>query len=369
MPDQLLPKKDSNFIRPHSSYHPMSHAYPLSTEAEQIFSKYYSRIREYTPDFADDLFREAVRCYAVEAHTAVCITCRAAIEESLKETYEYLQNLGHTFARRSTYQMDLESLKQWANRLSLIDQSAFEMIGEIQTRGNRSAHGPTADIAKQWDRRKIDNEHMMEPLEIWADRPDALKQLDSTAATLHALKMKRLELHVKGVSMVKAQLSRIPEGALAEGAALSYQNAWQFLEDAELLLSNGSFGHATALAMYALEEYAKSAVIQAMEFDSNLRNDSFERIALGNHIGKFMVALEAIRTKRKIEFTAETKRTIMETGGKLQSLKERGLYVDYIKKWLAPFSQDLEKVAKDVVKETRDLMIELKDLVLPSGSA
>jgi AbiV family abortive infection protein len=208
---------------------------------------------------------------------------------------------------------------------------------------------------------------MMEPLEIWADKPDAVKQLESTAATLHVLKAKKLELQLKGRSLVKAQPSRIPENALAEGAALSYQNAWQFLDDAELLLSHDSFGHATSLAMYALEEYAKSAVIQAMEFDSNLRDDLSERIALRNHVGKFMVALEAIRMNRKIEITAEAKRTIIETSGKLQSLKERGLYVDYLKKWLAPFSQDIQNTANNVVKETRDLMTELKDLMAPSG--
>ena len=132
MVDQLLVGRNSNFISPQVNYRPMSHLYPLSTEAEQIFSKYYSQIRDYAPDFADDLYREAVRCYAVEAHTAVCITCRAAIEESLKETYECLQNLGHTSTKRSTFQMDLESLKQWANRLSLVDHPRSKQLGKFR---------------------------------------------------------------------------------------------------------------------------------------------------------------------------------------------------------------------------------------------
>jgi len=49
----------------------------------------------------------------------------------------------------------------------------------------------------------------------------------------------------------------IPIEALDRGAKLARDNAWQFLGDAELLLSHNSCGHAAALALYGLEEHAK----------------------------------------------------------------------------------------------------------------
>ena len=73
----------------------MSNESPLLTQAKQSYANYYEQIRNYSPDFADDLFREALRCYSTESYTAVCILCRAAVEESMKEMYELLVNLGH----------------------------------------------------------------------------------------------------------------------------------------------------------------------------------------------------------------------------------------------------------------------------------
>lgn len=338
----------------------------LLAEAEHLFAEYYSTIKNHYPDFADDLFREALRCYSTEAHTAVCITCRAAVEESLKEIYELLGNLGHPSARKQVEKMELEDLKKWAYHLDLIDHPQFEKIGEIQRRGNRSAHGPTADLADQWHRRLAKKKHLEEPLEIWADQSDALNQVQSTSGILHDLKQKRADIQSKGFSIIKHYPARIPEETLAEGAELSYCNALQFIDDAELILSHGRHGHAIALAMYALEEAAKSGVMQAMKVDPSLRDELSEKIALKKHVGKFMVALEAIRVNRGIELTDEVKQTIVETSQKLQSLKERGLYVEYCEKWLTPFSGDLQKVGMDVVRETRDLLMELDSLLGPS---
>jgi len=188
----------------------MSYTPALSAEAQQLFAEYYAQIKDFSPDFADDLFREALRCYSIEAFTAVCITCRAAVEESLKEVYEILLNLRHASTQWPVESMKLESLKQWAYEQEIISRTQFEALGEIQRRGNRSAHGPTADIARQWRGRQEKKERLTEPLEIWADKSDALSQLRSTSVVLHDLKLKRADLQSKGLSLVKPYRDKIP---------------------------------------------------------------------------------------------------------------------------------------------------------------
>lgn len=156
----------------------------------------------------------------------------------------------------------------------------------------------------------------------------------------------------------------IPVEALDRGADLARDNAWQFLRDAELLLSHGSFGHAIALALYGLEEHAKMWVLRAMRIDPGLRDELSERIAMRKHVEKFMVALDAIRTERGVEVAEQVRQQVIDTARKLQSLKERGLYVDYHEKWLTPDSADLKTAADTVVSETRRLMSNLETLLL-----
>ena len=157
---------------------------------------------------------------------------------------------------------------------------------------------------------------------------------------------------------------KIPVGALDRGASLARHNAWQFLRDGELLSSQGSYGHAIALALYGLEEHAKMWALTAMRIQPALRDELSERIAMRKHVEKFMVALDAIRTERGIELAEQVRRQTIDTAKKLQSLKERGLYVDYHRKWLTPDSADLKTAADKVLLETRRLMSELETCLL-----
>ena len=157
--------------------------------------------------------------------------------------------------------------------------------------------------------------------------------------------------------------SNIPIEALDRGAKLARDNAWQFLADAELLLSHNSYGHAAALALYGLEEHAKMWVLKAMRIEPDLRGELSERIAMRRHVEKFMVALDAVRTQRGVDVTEQVRQQIIDTAKKLQSLKERGLYVDYHEKWLTPDSADLKATAVAIVSETRRLMSELETLL------
>lgn len=156
----------------------------------------------------------------------------------------------------------------------------------------------------------------------------------------------------------------IPVETLDKGARLARDNAWQFLRDAELLLSQGSYGHAVALALYALEEHAKMWVLKAMRIEPALRDVLSERIAMRKHVEKFMVALDAIRAERGVDVTEQVRQQVIDRAKKLQSLKERGLYVDYYKKWLTPDSADLKGAADEVVSETRRLMNGLETSLL-----
>jgi len=155
----------------------------------------------------------------------------------------------------------------------------------------------------------------------------------------------------------------IPIEALDRGARLARDNAWQFLGDAELLLSHKSYGHAIALALYGLEEHAKMWVLKAMRIEPALRDELSEHIAMRKHVEKFMVALDAVRAQRGVEVTEQVRQQVIDTAKKLQSLKERGLYVDYHEKWLAPDSVDLKATADAIVSETRRLMNELETLL------
>lgn len=164
---------------------------PLQTEAEQLYSEYYQLIRNMSPDFADALVLEAVKCYAMKAHTAACISCRVAVEEELKEIYEVLVNLGDHSTWQAVERLQLEWLKEWAKALRIINTGHCSAITRIQCRGNRSVHGPTADIRRQLRRR---NRPVADPLEIWADQQDARNQIRATERILAELKRRKKQI-------------------------------------------------------------------------------------------------------------------------------------------------------------------------------
>ena len=165
---------------------------PLLSEAQQLYEHYLSQIRSHPMDFADGLLREALKCYAIEAHTAACVMCRVAVEEALKEIYTVLANFGLDSAQPPVDERQLQSLKDWARELQIIDASEFDIISEIQRRGNRSAHGPTADITAQVRRRTA--EELAEPIEIWADRETAQDQIRATQDLLRVMKRTKAEV-------------------------------------------------------------------------------------------------------------------------------------------------------------------------------
>jgi AbiV family abortive infection protein len=153
---------------------------------------------------------------------------------------------------------------------------------------------------------------------------------------------------------------RIPIDKLDEGAELARRNAWQFLEDAEHLLRQKSYGHAAALAMYAFEEYAKMAIFRAMKRDPTLRDKSSEDMANRQHVTKFKVAMTGLLAVRGVKLTDELQKRIEDRSNNLQSFKERGLYVEYSNKWLTPQSDDMRNAAQNRISETRKLMEELE---------
>jgi len=84
----------------------------------------------------------------------------------------------------------------------------------------------------------------------------------------------------------------------------------------------------------------------------------------GNMWKESMVGLDATRTRPDGEIANEVREQIIDADKKLQSMKERGLYVDHCEKWLAPDSTDTKTMAYSNVSETRRLMSELETLPL-----
>lgn len=156
----------------------------------------------------------------------------------------------------------------------------------------------------------------------------------------------------------------IPIDKLDEGAEFARLNAWRFLEDAEHLLKQGSYGHAIALAMYAFEEFGRMTIFRAMKRDPSLRDEQSERIANRNHVAKLRVAMIGLLAVRGVKLTDELQKRIEDRSNNLQLFKERGLYVEYSDKWLTPQSDDIRNAAENRISEIRRLMEELEKALM-----
>jgi AbiV family abortive infection protein len=136
---------------------------------------------------------------------------------------------------------------------------------------------------------------------------------------------------------------------------LSLENSGKFLEDAEILMKNSSYGHAYAFTVLALEELGK-AVYCNWTINGGLKidDDFFKRLT--NHKIKQKVIKEVLKltalateikkytTDKKMEYPFETStessfffhdfeelpqiKCLEAYCGSLEGLKQRALYVD-----------------------------------------
>jgi len=138
------------------------------------------------------------------------------------------------------------------------------------------------------------------------------------------------------------------------GFKLSLENSKNFIDDAKLLFKTGSYGHSLGLSMLAMEECGKAGTLLVindgiMELDKELTKFIFK-----NHKEKIMTALHNLALfenfkKAEIDY-------IKSLAPQLDSAKQRGFYVDYIKnKWVTPQDDDLIKMAEININYTEKI--------------
>jgi AbiV family abortive infection protein len=156
--------------------------------------------------------------------------------------------------------------------------------------------------------------------------------LEKLMVSIHTRELKR--------SDIKKELKRRPSKniiksaddpkVLRKGADLARDNAKQFLQDAEKLIAIQSYGHAAALAMYALEECAKMLVFDAllapnMTIFSSISRAKIFHSAMTDHEFKLAIFLyEFNQSKLTVTYTNTR---LGDVGRYLQKTREAGLYV------------------------------------------
>ncbi|GAH66591.1 unnamed protein product, partial [marine sediment metagenome] len=85
----------------------------------------------------------------------------------------------------------------------------------------------------------------------------------------------------------------IPIEDLRDGIQLCKRNVDRLLEDASILYQSGSYGHAQALAILAMEEYAKKIVLIAEKTHPGKFDDQIRR-SFRDHDFKLKLALDTL---------------------------------------------------------------------------
>ena len=150
----------------------------------------------------------------------------------------------------------------------------------------------------------------------------------------------------------------IPLSDLEEGIRLCSRNVAQLLEDAGSLYQAGSYGHAQALAILAMEEYAKKIVLVTKKtypdrFDDEIRRSFYD------HDFKLKLALDMLMREFPSALSGEqAANTVMELAAKLLSLRLVSLYVDYDSQqgWFDPNKADYRGVAAVQIKYAQELV-------------
>jgi AbiV family abortive infection protein len=150
----------------------------------------------------------------------------------------------------------------------------------------------------------------------------------------------------------------IPFKELKEGIQLCRKNVERLLNDASILYEAGSYGHAQALAILAMEEYAKKIVLVARKTHPDRFEDQMRR-AFWNHDFKLQLALDTLMKEFPDAPPGEQVASIiMDLASKISSLKQVSLYVDYDNNlgWFDPNKADYESVAAVQIDYAQELV-------------
>ena len=149
----------------------------------------------------------------------------------------------------------------------------------------------------------------------------------------------------------------IPENKLHKGIDLCHQNVTRFLEDADLLYKNQSYGHALSLAILALEEHGKKLILITLKKKLTRMDKELWSILFRRHSDKvavtFRIFTETLEEKPPEDELEEVYRNIP----KIDLMKQRGLYIDYFKDdWHSPFENDIKKAAIKLLPWIRNVI-------------
>ncbi len=146
------------------------------------------------------------------------------------------------------------------------------------------------------------------------------------------------------------------------GVGFSDDNSRRLLADSKILLENKSYGHAVASAVLALEEFAKKIILVAVKLGFTEMDAELRKILFRDHGSKIWISLQALAHAKGFETTPEILEYLRWATPRLQSLKERGLYADYIKGgWHSPLDQDMEKIAASFISESEEILQALQN--------
>ena len=122
---------------------------------------------------------------------------------------------------------------------------------------------------------------------------------------------------------------------------MSLENAEQWIKDAKLLIKNSSFGHASALLRFALEELAKAYVCwisseRIFPMDNKVIKDVFRKHETKNQV--IMGVLYSLMWRNKFPIRIEpTDQEIIEAYKQLKAMivsiekmRQRAIYVDML---------------------------------------
>jgi len=150
----------------------------------------------------------------------------------------------------------------------------------------------------------------------------------------------------------------IPVEDLQDGIQLCRRNVDQLLEDASILYQSGSYGHAQALAILAMEEYAKKIVLIAQKTHPRRFNDQIRR-SFWDHDFKLQLALDILMKEFPDAPSGEEAASkLMDMARRLSSLKQVSLYVNYDNKlgWFDPNKADYQNVAAVQITYAKELV-------------
>ncbi len=153
----------------------------------------------------------------------------------------------------------------------------------------------------------------------------------------------------------------IPFEELQEGIRLCTRNVEQLLKDANILYQTGSYGHAQALAILAMEEFAKKIVLIVKKAYRDRFDEEIGR-SFRDHDFKLQLALDMLMREFPDALPGERAASVvMDAAGRLFSLKQVSLYVDYDSElgWFDPNKTDYQNVAAQQIRFAQDLITRL----------